>query len=103
MPGMTPETDDDRIGEKLRADAPAAHDPLFRLSVMERRERKRFRNRSLQLAAVGLALGVVALIGISIGERARDAVGVIVVAALAAAAYFLYSPRLEQILRRFRN
>ena len=100
---MTPEMDDDRIGELLRGDAPAAHDPLFRFSVMERRERNRFRNRSLQLLAIGLALGVIALAGVGLGVKARDAVGILVVASLAAAAYFFYSPGLEQILRRFRN
>ncbi len=99
---MTPETDDDRIGELLRGDAPPAHDPMFRLSVMERRERNRFRSRSLQMLGVGLAVILVSLIGIAVGAKVFDVAGLVVIASLAAG-YLLYSPQLEQILRRFRN
>jgi hypothetical protein len=94
---------DEKIAELLRSDAPAERDAVFRLSVMERREQKRFRNWSLLVLAVGLALGVVSLIGVSVGGQALDAAGVIVVVGLAAAGYFFYAPHVLHILRRFRS
>jgi len=94
---------DERIGELLRSDAPGALDPLFRLSVMERRERKRFRNRSLQVLAGGLAVVVVAMVGMAIGGQALDAAGFLVFTGLAGVVYFRRPPQIEQILRRFRS
>ena len=94
---------DEKIAELLRSDAPAERDGVFRLRVMERREQKRFRNWSLLVLAAGLALGVVSLIGLSLGGQALDAASVIVVVGLAAAAYYFYMPQVSQMLRRFRR
>jgi hypothetical protein len=94
---------DERIGELLRSDAPAAHDPMFRLAVMERRERRRFRNRSLQVLGGGLAVAAVVLAGMAIGWKALEAAGFLVFTGLAVAVYFYRPPQIEQILRRFRS
>jgi len=52
---------DERLGRLLRADAPPERDALFRLRVIERRERLRYRHRTLTLlgaAALTALLGV---------------------------------------------
>jgi len=101
MLGMTPEMDDDRIGELLRADAPAAHDPLFRISVLERRERNRFRQHALMLGGIALALSVIAAIGIGAGGDTAVTAVVLVIAVILAAAYTLYRPAVTRLLQRF--
>jgi hypothetical protein len=93
----------ERIGELLHSDAPAAHDPMFRLSVMERRERKRFRNRSLMVLAGGVVVAVVVVAAMAIGGQALDAAGFLALTGLAAVVYFRRPPQIEQILRRFRS
>jgi hypothetical protein len=98
---MTPEIDDDRIAELLRADAPAAHDPLFRISVLERRERNRFRRLALMLGVIALALSVIAAIGVSAGGDTAVTAVVLVIAVILAAAYTLYRPAVTRLLQRF--
>ena len=93
--------DDDRIGELLRADAPPARDPMFRLSVLERREREWFRQRSLVLLCGALALAVIAAIGISAGGDAAMTTVVLVVLAALAVGYVLYRPAVTRLLQRF--
>jgi hypothetical protein len=48
---------DERLGQLLREDAPPERDPLFRIRLLERREQRRFRQRSLTLAVGAVALG----------------------------------------------
>ena len=51
------EADEDTLVRLLRGDLPPARDPLFRIKVLERRERQRFR-RELALA---LTVGPIAV------------------------------------------
>lgn len=51
---------DDRLTVLLQESAPPARDPLFRLQVIERRERARFRRRAAALLAAAFALALVA-------------------------------------------
>jgi hypothetical protein len=46
------EADEETLVRLLRDDLPPARDPLFRIKVLERRERRRFR-RELALALTG--------------------------------------------------
>ena len=93
---------DERIGELLRQDAPPARDPAFRISVLERRERKRFLRQSAMLGALCLVLAVVALAGIAIGgDTAVAAIALAIVAALAVA-YMRYEPIVTRVIERFR-
>jgi hypothetical protein len=50
---MTPDLDE-RLGNLLREGAPPGRDPLFRIRVLERREREQYRLRS-RLLFVGAA------------------------------------------------
>jgi hypothetical protein len=53
---------DERLGRVLRADAPPERDALFRLRVIERRERVRYRHRTLTLVA---AAALTTLLGVA--------------------------------------
>jgi hypothetical protein len=93
---------DARLANLLREDAPPAHDPLFRLSVLERREQKRFRNRSFLLLAAALAFAAISWIVINAGGQVFETAGVMLFGAILAVGHFLYAPALMQLLRRFR-
>jgi hypothetical protein len=54
---------DTRLDEALTADAPAARDPMFRIQVMLRRERRAFRRQLLAGAAMTLAVAILAALG----------------------------------------
>ena len=45
--------DEATLVQLLRADLPAARDPLFRIDVLERRERQRFRRQLVLVLNVG--------------------------------------------------
>ena len=63
---MTPD-EDEHIANLLRAAAPPARDAIFRLGVLERRERQRFQRRSLLLLAAALASVLCFWIGLGAG------------------------------------
>ncbi len=81
---------DARVTAALQADAPRAHDALFRVEVLERLERVRFRRRVALTLAVASAAGVlVAVNAQAIGAwMATDVWGVWIVALGALAAMF---------------
>jgi hypothetical protein len=93
---------DERIGELLRRDALPERDPAFRISVLERRERKRFLRQSAMLAAFGLVLALIATVGITIGGDAAVAAVALVILAALAIAYMRYEPIVARIIERFR-
>ena len=49
---------DERLGRLLREGSPPERDPMFRIQVLERREQRRFRQRSLTLLAGAVAVGL---------------------------------------------
>jgi len=51
---------DARLAEALRADAPPARDPIFRVEVLTRLERARFRRRASAIVAVAVVAAIVA-------------------------------------------
>jgi TRAP-type C4-dicarboxylate transport system permease large subunit len=74
---------------------------MFRMKVLERREKLRFRRHSLLLAALALALAVVAWIGISVGGETATTTVALVFGIALAVAYVLYRPAVTRLLRRF--
>jgi len=50
---------DSKLGALLRAGAPPERDPLFRIRVLERRERERYRRRSRALLAGALCVTLI--------------------------------------------
>lgn len=81
---------DDRLGQLLRQDAPPERDPAFRVGLLERRERQRYKRRqrwvlaSATLLAVLLALVVGLSQGLGLRLWMTSLVALFCVAALAA-------------------
>ena len=90
--------DDARLAALLRgaAPAPAERDALFRLRVMELRERRRFHRRRALIAAAALAGAAIALFGLIAGGELRTAAG----GALIAMAFALTGVSLGPALAR---
>ena len=92
---------DQRIADLLRADAPPARDPLFRLKVLERREHRQFRQRSFTMFAGVLVIILVSTISISFERGSMETAGVLAIGTALASSYLAFRGRLLQILRRF--
>ena len=60
---------DERLGRLLRADAPPERDPLFRIRLLERREQRRFRQRSLTLLVGAAVLTVIPAITLALVDN----------------------------------
>jgi hypothetical protein len=96
------EDQDQRVADFLRENAPPSRDPLFRIKVLERRERGQFRRRSFTLLAGGLSIILVSAFAIDIGGGALQMTAALVVGAALAGAYPAFRRSLPQILQRFR-
>jgi hypothetical protein len=79
--------DDEAIGQRLRALAPATRDPLFRIKVLERRERRQFRRRvAFLLGGTVGATTIYAIASIAANGTPRG-LGIALVLAMAATMY----------------
>ena len=92
---------DKAIVELLRKDSPAERDPLFRVHVLERLERARYRRRLYPLIASAVVLAVVAVIGADAGGSAREGAGVLLIGAALVGLYFVVAPAMTQLFVRF--
>ena len=91
---------DERITTVLQHDAPAARDPRFRLQVLERRERQRFRRRGVHALTFGAAVVVVSVLTVSAGDMAYTAGGVLLFALVLITAAVAYLPEFGRLIRR---
>jgi len=83
---------DERLTQRLQQMAPPARDPLFRVRVLERRERNRFRGQVSTVAATVLTL----VVGSAMSGNAQLIVlGVGLIAGVA-----IYASAVLQLLRR---
>jgi hypothetical protein len=90
---------DERIAALLNEGAPPKSDPVFRIKVLERRERQRFQRKSISLAAFVAAL--LASIGAARGVGANLAeVAAVVLLCVSLGALVVYAPVVTRILRR---
>jgi hypothetical protein len=88
--------DDEPISERLRALAPATRDPLFRIKVLERRERRQFRLRVTLLLGGTVAAALIYAIGsVAAGGTSRG-LGIALILAMAAT---MYVPALLKVMR----
>src|SRR6185295_15934048 len=99
---------DDKIGRLLREDAPPERDPLFRISVLERRERASYRrkNQILLAGAVLIVLLAIASTLLIDAVNLRDllSAGLIAVLVLALVTAGLFSVRgVLQVVRQLRG
>ena len=91
---------DERITTALRHDAPPPRDPVFRLQVLERRERQRFRRRALHALAGGAAVAVVSALTVSAGGEAYTAGSVLLFALVLITGAVVYLPEFGRLIRR---
>lgn len=99
---MTQDSDEE-LGRLLRADAPAERDPMFRIRLLERRARKRYRRRSHLLLGVTTALMVIPA-GVLVLATDRLAAALAVTFGIALAAATLVSARgVLQVVRHLRK
>jgi hypothetical protein len=92
-----------RLGAALGADAPPARDALFRLEVLVRRERARFKRQlGRALAAVFAAALLVGVNAQAIGAWiGADSARIVVMAALFSGAVLAALPRVRAFARHF--
>jgi hypothetical protein len=90
--------DDKQLGQVLQTLAPATRDPLFRINVLERRERQQFRRRVAVLLASG-AIAVAAYVLAATVATTNDAARGIALAVAAVAAAAMYVPALLSAIR----
>ena len=95
---MNGDDDDKQLSQLLQTLAPPARDPLFRIKVLERRERQQFKRR----VALLLGTGVIAVAAHALAASAAGTNEVmrglgLAVAAVAAAA--MYVPALLKAIR----
>lgn len=69
--------EDAKLMALMREDAPPAHDPMFRLSVLERRERRQFRRRvALLFAMVSIVVLTVLIAARAVGTPVLESAGI---------------------------
>ena len=61
-----------RLDQALKAGAPAARDPMFRIQVMERRERATLQRRLLTACALAFAAAVLAALVLALAQSVLD-------------------------------
>ena len=89
---------DRQLAVILREGAPPRRDPLFRVRVLQRLERRRFRRR---LYVLGIAAcGAVAIAGLGAGGDVTASVGVVLFCAVAAIACLVHAPVVAHFWRR---
>jgi len=90
---------DEKILAILRDDAPPRHDPMFRLRVLERIERKRFKHRLTMLVAVAGVVVAAVWIGGGLRTVARQ-FDVVLLCVVLALSFFVHRPVLTHFMRK---
>ncbi len=99
---MTQDTDS-KLGALLRADAPPERDTLFRIAVVEHRERRRYRQPLTMLTVVSAALAVLPAIVLTVVANRLEA-GLIALFCVGLLAAGLFSVRgVLQVVRGLRQ
>jgi hypothetical protein len=89
---------DDRITAALQHDAPPPRDPLFRVQVLERAERQRFRRRARLAIAGAVGVLLVSVLTVSAGSMAYVA-GSVLLFALVVVTGAVYLPEFGRLVR----
>jgi hypothetical protein len=91
---------DERITAALQHDAPPARDPMFRLQVLERRERQRFRRRALHALVAGTAVAVLSALTMGASGEAYTAGSVMLFALALILGAVVHLPEFGRLIRR---
>jgi len=73
-------TTDDQLGRLLREDAPPVRDPLFRIGLVERRERQRYRQRLRKRVLIAALLAVLPGVALLLAARSVGTAVLLVIA-----------------------
>jgi len=92
--------EDGRIARALTAHAPPPLDAMFRIAVLERRERQRYRRRSRRLLAWSSALAALWVIGFNLGVGVFAAGVMAILVASLVGSCLVAIPVAIQLLRR---
>ena len=92
---------DQRIADALRHDAPPPRDPAFRLQLLERRERQRFRRRSLSSLVAAIVVAAVSALAVSTGGASYTAGSVLLFGLVLVLAGVVYLPGFGRLVRSF--
>jgi hypothetical protein len=90
---------DERIAALLNEGAPPKSDPVFRIRVLERRERQRFQRKSISLAIFAAAL-IASVWGARGAGASLAEAAAIVLLCVSLGALFVYAPVVTHVLRR---
>jgi hypothetical protein len=93
---------DERIATALQHDAPPPRDPVFRLQVIERRERKQFGRRVLQGCAAVSAIGGISAFTANAGGHGYIVGSVLLFALVLIMAAVVYLPVFGRLIRQLR-
>ena len=91
---------EDRITTALRHDEPPLRDPVFRLQVLERRERQGFRRRANHAAAAGAGVALVSALTVTAGDEAYTAGSLLLFALALVTGVVVVVPEFARLIRR---
>lgn len=94
---------DSRIVDLMSQNPPAVRDPLFRVSVIQRMERVRYRRRLIVLLSAAALGAVIAALGAVLGSEVRQTIGAVLVGGVLVASYFVVGPAMAQLIARFQQ
>ena len=92
--------EDEQLTQFLQRNAPPSRDPLFRVKVLERRERQWFRRR-VSLLGIVLAVAAISAVGVSVGGKLNEVARVVGALVAVTMAVTVYAPILMRLLRRY--
>ena len=94
---------DDRLTQRLQQMAPPPRDPLFRVKVLERRERQQFRTRVAILLSLILALGTALVMSAGASDGVSELARTIVLGVGLVTGVAIYVFAVARLLRRLVN
>jgi hypothetical protein len=96
------EQEDEGLTKLLRQYEPPARDPLFRVQVLERRERRRFRTQLSMVLSVVVVAATIAAVGTFAGGAIEGAARVALFGIAAASASVVYARAVGALSGTFR-
>jgi hypothetical protein len=90
---------DEQLTQLLLRNAPPSRDPLFRVKVLERRERRRFERNVLQLLGVVVMVAVTLAVGVGMSGGTYEIVRVALFGTGVAVAVTVYVPLVIRLWR----
>jgi hypothetical protein len=90
---------DERITTALQHNAPPPRDPVFRLQMLERRERQQFRRRAVTALTSAGAVAITSALAVRAGGEAYTAGSVLLFALVLITAVVIHMPEFGRLLR----